>query len=61
MTKDPVCRMELDEDDALETAYGDRVYYFCSESCLDRFRANPTRYADRREESPIQGAPRAGD
>jgi len=33
MPKDPVCGMTVDADKAIKRKIGDRVYYFCSESC----------------------------
>ncbi|MGH9330422.1 MAG: heavy metal translocating P-type ATPase [Vicinamibacterales bacterium] len=44
---DPVCGMTVDPAKAAGRAdYGGRTYYFCSPSCLERFQANPERYAD---------------
>ncbi len=37
MKKDPVCKMSVDEDEALSTECDGRVYYFCSEGCRDVF------------------------
>ena len=37
MKTDPVCKMDVDEDEALTTESGGEVYYFCSEGCRDRF------------------------
>jgi alkyl hydroperoxide reductase subunit F len=34
---DPVCRMEVDEKDAITRECGGKVYYFCSEGCRDKF------------------------
>ena len=40
---DPVCGMEIEEEDSVGTAEHDGVtYYFCAESCLERFRENPS-------------------
>jgi Cu+-exporting ATPase len=33
--RDPVCNMTVDKDTALKAKIGDRMYYFCSQSCLD--------------------------
>jgi Cu+-exporting ATPase len=39
---DPVCGMEIEEEDSVGTAEHDGVtYYFCAESCLERFREDP--------------------
>ncbi len=37
MQKDPVCRMEVNEDEAVVTEYDSKVIYFCSEGCKDAF------------------------
>jgi len=43
--KDPVCGMEILKTDAVGThSYGGQTYYFCNESCLERFREDPKRY-----------------
>ncbi len=33
--RDPVCGMTVDKATALKAKIGDRMYYFCSQSCLD--------------------------
>jgi P-type Cu+ transporter len=33
--RDPVCGMTVDKETALKAKIGDRIYYFCSQSCLD--------------------------
>jgi Cu+-exporting ATPase len=39
---DPVCGMTITADDAVgHIDHKGRTYYFCSQSCLDQFRANP--------------------
>ena len=39
---DPVCGMTISPDDAVgHIDHRGRTYYFCSQSCLDQFRANP--------------------
>lgn len=44
--KDPVCGMEIEEDDAVGTAeHEGRSYYFCSEDCKQEFEADPSAYA----------------
>jgi YHS domain-containing protein len=38
MVKDPVCKMEVDDKTAkFSTTYKNKTYYFCSESCKNRF------------------------
>jgi Cu+-exporting ATPase len=39
---DPVCGMTISPEDAVgEVEHKGQTYYFCSQSCLDRFRATP--------------------
>ena len=46
MTKDPVCKMDIDEKKTnFRSEYGNREYYFCSEECKDTFDSQPERYA----------------
>jgi YHS domain-containing protein len=46
MAKDPVCGMELEEQDAeFQSQYAGREYVFCSETCKDKFENNPEQYA----------------
>ena len=45
ITKDPVCGMMIDPDDAVASAEHDgETYYFCSEACHDTFVADPAAY-----------------
>ena len=45
MAKDPVCKMNVEESKAAATAkYEGKTYYFCSESCKERFVGKPTDY-----------------
>lgn len=45
MEKDVVCGMELDERKAqFKLDWYGKTYYFCSEMCLDRFKADPQKY-----------------
>ncbi len=45
MATDPVCGMTVEEAGAAATAdYAGRTWYFCSESCHDRFVAQPEAY-----------------
>ena len=46
MTKDPVCKMEIDESETEHSSlYAGQRYYFCSEECKDTFESQPERYA----------------
>ncbi len=51
MTKDPICGMEVDESKALKLQKDGKTYYFCSSSCVTKFKANPEQYL-RRIEKP---------
>jgi Cu+-exporting ATPase len=45
--RDPVCGMTISPADAVGTAdYKGETYYFCSDSCLEQFRADPAKFAD---------------
>ena len=37
--KDPVCNMTVSNDSEYHYHYAEEDYYFCSESCLDKFKA----------------------
>ncbi|MGQ9679140.1 MAG: cation transporter, partial [bacterium] len=44
---DPVCRMKVKEgEEAGKWEYSGTTYYFCSNSCLNRFQAEPEKYLD---------------
>jgi P-type Cu+ transporter len=44
---DPVCGMTISPDDSVgEVEYKGQTYYFCAQSCLDRFRASPEAFLD---------------
>ena len=46
---DPVCGMTFDPADAAaHVEYKGRTYYFCAESCLEKFKADPATYAEPR-------------
>ncbi len=44
--KDPVCGMNVQEDSPHQFTYQGQTYYFCANSCLEKFRANPESYLD---------------
>lgn len=49
---DPVCGMTVTPEDAAGSEmYKGQAYYFCSRSCLDKFKANPESYLSR---NPVQ-------
>ena len=42
MAKDPICGMEVDEEEAPATSeYKGKTYYFCAVSCKNEFDKNP--------------------
>jgi Cu+-exporting ATPase len=42
---DPVCHMEIEEEDSVGTVeYQGTTYHFCAESCLERFKENPAQF-----------------
>jgi Cu+-exporting ATPase len=44
--RDPVCNMEVSEQDAVgRSQYQGQTYYFCSSSCKQKFDQNPQQYA----------------
>lgn len=49
MTKDPVCKMEVDEKTAAATStYRGQTYFFCSKGCKEKFEQAPEKYAPER-------------
>jgi len=56
---DPICGMTVDVAAARYThAFGRSTWYFCSKHCLDRFTAEPQRYAKgAHKPEPMPGAP----
>ncbi len=45
MKKDPVCGMDISENQAKAKAdYKGQTYYFCSDSCKQKFELNPQQY-----------------
>ena len=43
--KDPVCGMDVAPEKAAGSLdHEGTTYYFCSKGCLEKFRAEPTRY-----------------
>ena len=41
MAIDPICGMEVDEQNALHAEWRGETYYFCSEHCRDKFLLQP--------------------
>jgi YHS domain-containing protein len=47
MAKDPVCGMEVNENDAQFTAnHEGKTFYFCSDECKQKFNESPQQYAN---------------
>jgi YHS domain-containing protein len=45
MAKDPVCGMQVNEQQATaKSEYQGKAYYFCSQSCKQQFDQSPERY-----------------
>lgn len=45
METDPICRMQVDKTTAAAmTEYGGRKYYFCCQSCKEKFEQDPERF-----------------
>jgi YHS domain-containing protein len=45
MPKDPVCKMEVNPEDAnAKYKYKNKTYYFCAEACKKSFENNPDKY-----------------
>jgi YHS domain-containing protein len=42
---DPVCGMAVDKASAKSAVHQGQVYYFCSQTCRDKFEAAPATYA----------------
>lgn len=48
MTKDPVCGMNVDENNAkAQTEFNGKTYSFCSDECRKQFEKSPEQYATR--------------
>jgi YHS domain-containing protein len=46
MTQDPVCHMDIDENNAEYISHHNgQKYYFCSDACKESFDKEPERYA----------------
>lgn len=55
MATDPVCRMEVEEDKAVDTTvFRGKTYYFCATVCKEKFERDPERYLEE-EEGPGSG------
>ena len=56
MAIDPVCRMTINEEKAVEkTEYNGKAYYFCGKGCKDRFEKEPEKYLRGEKKDWIKG------
>jgi len=56
--RDPVCGMAVDTRTArFRHEIADATYYFCSQGCLDKFKADPDRYLNPAAGAPADEAP----
>jgi len=46
---DPVCDMEVEEDQGYGKMYHGMLYRFCSKNCLDKFDAEPEKYINKEQ------------
>ena len=51
---DPVCGMKIETATAKSAVYSRHVYYFCSQSCRDKFEAAPAAYTTQGAPIPLQ-------
>ncbi|AGH50680.1 copper/silver-translocating P-type ATPase [Sphingomonas sp. MM-1] len=59
--RDPVCGMTVDPQTArYRHELGGHAYFFCSERCLDKFKADPDRYLNPPEHDPAVTNPALG-
>src|SRR5512143_3766532 len=58
--RDPVCGMEIDLADAVGShEYKGETFYFCSRSCLERFKEDPEQFLHPPEPGPTPAPARA--
>ena len=51
---DPVCGMRVDADMGYTKMYRGKAYRFCSRDCLDKFEADPDKFAGGASQVPAQ-------
>jgi len=55
---DPVCGMTITRDEAVgNVEYRGETYYFCNESCLERFKESPESYVGGQKPAPKEAPP----
>jgi YHS domain-containing protein len=48
MAIDPICKMEVDEAEAVATSeYKNKTYYFCAMGCKKAFDEDPEKYLEK--------------
>jgi len=48
MAKDPICGMDVKEEEAAATyEYKGKTYYFCAVGCKEKFAQDPERYVEK--------------
>ncbi len=45
---DPVCGMNVSSDTYLKHSLHGQTYYFCNPKCLEKFKADPHKYLDKK-------------
>lgn len=55
MPIDPVCGVQLDEEEAVTTNYEEQTYYFCCDDCRQEFMDAPEEYVGEDIEMYSQG------
>ena len=51
MVKDPVCEMEVKQNEAAAIyEYKGKTYYFCAVGCKDKFAQNPEKFLEKAKE-----------
>ncbi len=54
---DPVCGMTISPEDAVgHLDHKGHIYYFCNQSCLEQFRADPDAFLGERSPTPAKPA-----
>src|SRR6266446_3110948 len=56
---DPVCGMKVTADPAKSVSHEGTTYYFCSTRCMEKFSADPLRYAEKNKRPGAGAAPGA--
>ena len=57
---DPVCGMEVVANPQKSQVFGGETYYFCSQRCVDKFKADPHHYLHEHAPAQPNGTPVEG-